>query len=167
MRSYFHLFRQEQPYVSHQTPPKVLIFVLSQWYSNFYISQELANKYIWWQVGIMHVSFTEYHKSKACPEFMYIQHMHMLCGKFQIWHDLVLDQTVDDNAYSTPFLHEALDVNHQMVMPVIGWYHNTFSHLCVQHQYYLEHDTLCLSILFYWIFTCIFPDQLLHVYDAP
>ena len=58
-------------------------------------------------------------------------------------------------------------MNHKMVMLGIGWYHNTFSHLCVQHQKYPEHDTLCLSILFDWIFYCIFLDQRLHVYNHP
>ena len=72
-----------------------------------------------------------------------------------MFHGLVLDQNVNDNAYSTPLLHEALDVDHQMVMLVIGWYHNTFSNLCVQNQHYPEHDTLCVSILFYWVFSHI------------
>ena len=91
----------------------------------------------------------------------------MVCGEFHICHDLVLDQTLSDNAYSTPLLHEALDVNHKMVMLGIGWYHNTFSHICVKHQHYPEHDTLCLSIFFYWIFSCILPDQGFNVYDHP
>ena len=91
----------------------------------------------------------------------------MVCGELHICHDLVLDQNVNDNAYSTPFIHEALDVRHKMVILGIGLYHNTCSHLFVQHQHYPEHDILCLSIFFYWLFFCIFPDQLLHVYDAP
>ena len=70
----------------------------------------------------------------------------MVFVKLHICHDLVLYQNVNYNAYSTPLLHEALDVNHKMVVLVIGWYHNTFSHLCVQQQQYPEHDTLCLSI---------------------
>ena len=65
---------------------------------------------------------------------MYIQHMHTIGGKLHICHDLVLDQNLNDNAYSIPLLREALYVDHKMVMLVIGWYHNTFSHLCVQHQ---------------------------------
>ena len=47
MRPYFHLFRQEQPYVSHQTPQKVYILVLAQLYSNFYMGPELSNNYSW------------------------------------------------------------------------------------------------------------------------
>ena len=66
------------------------------------------------------------------------------------------DPKLNDNAYSPPLLHEALDVNHKMVMLAIGLYHNKFSHLFVQHQNHPEHDTLCLSILFYWIFFCIY-----------
>ena len=72
----------------------------------------------------------------------------MVCGKLQIYHDLVLDQNVNDIAYSTPLLHGDLDVNQKMAMLVIGWYHNTFSHICVQHHHYTEHDTLYLSISF-------------------
>ena len=58
MRSYYHVFYQYQPYISHQTPQKLLILVLSQWYSNCYMGPELANKYIWWQVRSMPVSLT-------------------------------------------------------------------------------------------------------------
>ena len=164
MRPYFHLFRQEQPYVSHQTPQKVLILVLAQWYSNCYMSPELANKYIWWQVGRFPFSFTEYHESKVCQALTYIQHRHMVCGKLHICHDLVLDQNVNYNAYSTLFIHEVLDVDHKIVMLGIVWYHNTFSHICVQYHNYPEHDTICLSIFFYWIFSYILPDRWLHVY---
>ena len=90
----------------------------------------------------------------------------MVCGKFHIYDDLVLDKNVNGNDYSTPLVHEDLDVDHKMVMLKIGRYQNTFSHLCVQHQHYTEHDTLCMSILFYWLFSYIFPDQRLHVYYA-
>ena len=134
MRPFFNLFHQEQLYVYHQTPQKVFILVLAQWYSNFYMIPELVNNYSWWQVGSVPVSLTEYHKSRVCPALVYIQHRHMVCGKFHIYHDLILDQTVNDNAYSTPLIHEALDVNHKMLMLVIGWYHNTFSHFVVQIQ---------------------------------
>ena len=90
----------------------------------------------------------------------------MVCGELHTCHDLVLDQTVNYNAYSTTLLNAALDVDHKIVMLGIGWYHNTFSHICVQYKYYSEHDTLYLTILFYWLFSYIFPDQRLHVYDA-
>ena len=130
-----------------------MILVLAQWSCNFYINPELANKYSWLQFGRVPVSLTEYHKSKVFPAFIYIQHRHMVYGELHICHDLVLDQNINNNTYSTPLLHEALDLDHKMVMMVIGWYHNTFSHLCVQYQHYPEYDTLCLSIFFYWIFT--------------
>ena len=45
---------------------------------------------------------------------------------------------VNDNAYSTPYLHEALDLNHKMVMLGICLYHNKISHFCVQHQHFPE-----------------------------
>ena len=81
----------------------------------------------------MPVSLTEYHKSRVCPALMYMKHRHMVFGELHICHDLILDQNVNDDAYSTPLIHEALDVNHKMVMLGIGLYHNIFSHLCVQH----------------------------------
>ena len=154
-------------YVSHQTPQKELILVLYQCYSNCYMIPELANTYSWWQVGSVPIYLKVYQKPKLFPAFMYIQHMQIICGKFHIWHDLVLYQNVNDNDYSTPLLHEALDVDHKMVMLEIGWHHNKFSYLCVQHQHYSEHDTICLYILFYWLFPYILSYQWLHVYDAP
>ena len=96
----------------------------------------------------MLVSLTIYHKSKVDQAFICMQHRHMVCGKLHIYHDLVLDQIVNDNYYSTPLLHEDFDVDHKMVMLGIGLYHNKISHICVQHQHYPEHDILCLSILF-------------------
>ena len=117
---------------------------------------ELANKYSWWQVVSVPVFFTEHRKSMTVQALMCIQHRHMLCGKFHICHDLDLDQNLNDNAYPTPFLHEALDVNQKMVMLGIGWYQNICLYLWVQHQHYPEHDTLCLSIFFCWIFP-VFP----------
>ena len=115
---------------------------------------ELANNYSWWQVGSVPISLTEYQKSNVCPEFMYIQHRHMVYSELHIFRDLVLDQNVNYNAYATPLLHEALDVDHKIVMLEIGWYHNPFSQIFVQHQHYHEHDSLCLSIFF---FTGFFP----------
>ena len=92
-------------------------------------------------------------------ELMYIQHRHMVYGKLHICHDLDLDQNVNDNAYPTPLLHKVLDVNHKIVILGIGMYHNIFPHICMKNQHYPKHDTLCLSILFYWIFSWFPPDQ--------
>ena len=39
----------------------------------------------------------------------------MVCGKFHICNDLVLDQNVNNNAYSTPLHNEALYVDRKMV----------------------------------------------------
>ena len=167
MRPYFHLFCQELPDVSHQTPQKVFILVLGEWYSNYYIVPEMVNKYNLWQVGSMPFLLTEYRKFVFGQALMYLQHRHMVCGKFHICHDLDLDQNVNYNYYPTPLLHEALDVNHKMVTLGIVSYHNIFSHICVQHPHYPEHDNLCLSIFFYWIFSYISPDQWLHVYYHP
>ena len=102
---------------------------------------------------------TEDRKAMVGKSLMYMQHMYMVCGELHICHDLILDQNVNDDAYSTPLIHEALDVNHKIVMLGISLYHNTFSHLCVNYQHYPEHDNLCLSILFYCIFSYIFPDK--------
>ena len=89
-----------------------------------------------------------YQKSTVGQELMYMQHSHMECGECHILHELALDQNVNDNAYSTSLIHEALCVDHKIVILGIGLYHNTFSHICVQHQHYLEHDILCVSIFF-------------------
>ena len=97
---------------------------------------ELSNKYNLLQVVSVPILLTEYRKSNVCQALMYMQHSHMVCVELHIRHDLDLDQNVNDNSYSTPLIHEALDVNHKMVTLGIGWYHNTFLHLCVQHQPY-------------------------------
>ena len=65
----------------------------------------------------------------------------------------------NDNSYSIPLLHEALDVDHKMVILGTGLYQNKFSHLCVQHHHYPEHNPLCLYILFHWFFFGNYPDQ--------
>ena len=75
-------------------------------------------------------------------------HMHMVYGGFHRHHYLVLDQNASDNIFSTPLCHEVWNVDHKMVMQVIYFCYNTFSHLCLQHQHYLEHDTVCLSIFY-------------------
>ena len=116
------------------------------------MSPELANQYSWLQVASVPLSLAVYQKSKVYPELMYIQHRHMVCGKSHIYHDLFLDQNINDNSYSTPFLHEAFDVYQKMLILGIVCYHNTFSHFCVQHQHYPEHYTLYLSILISYIY---------------
>ena len=68
----------------------------------------------------MPVLLTEYQESKVCKVLMYMQHRHMVCGKLHICHDLVLDKKLNGNAYSTPLIHEALDVDHKMAMLGIG-----------------------------------------------
>ena len=148
MRPYYHLCRQEQPDLSHQTPQKVLILVLGEWYTNCYMIPELAIKYNLWQVGSVLVSLRLYQESKVGQELMYMQHRYMVCGKSHILHDLVFDQNVNDDDYSTPLIHETLDVDQKMVILVIGLYNNIFLHICVQHQHYPEHDIICLYILF-------------------
>ena len=152
MRPHFHLFCQEPPAVSHQTPQKVLILARGELYSNCYMVPEMANKYNYWKVGSMPVLLNERRKSMVGQALIYMQHRHMVCGKLHICHDLDSDQNIYDGAYPTPLLHEALYVNQIMVILGIGWYHNIFSNICVQHQHYPEHNTLCLSILFYWLF---------------
>ena len=47
MGKYYHLCRQEPPDVYHQTPQQMLILVLVQLYSNWFMSPELASKYNW------------------------------------------------------------------------------------------------------------------------
>ena len=68
----------------------------------------------------MPVLLNEHRKYMVGQALMYMKHMHMVCSKFHIRHDLDLDQNVYDNTYPTPFIHEALDGNHRMVMLGIG-----------------------------------------------
>ena len=81
---------------------------------------ELSNKYNEWKVGIVHVLLNEHRKYMVGQALMYMKHMHMVCSKYHIRHDLDLDQKVYDNAYSTHLIHEALDGNRRMAIPVIG-----------------------------------------------
>ena len=151
MRSYYQSCCQEQTDVSHKTLQKVLILVSDKWYSNCYMNPELANKYIWWQVGSVSFSLTEYHN----PIFV----KHWCTSNTGIWYVANFTyamtyfwiKNINDNAYSTPLLHEDLDMDHKVLMLGFGLYQNTFSYLCVQHQYYHEHDNICLYIFFYWI----------------
>ena len=83
---------------------------------------------IGWQRPVL---MTEYRKSMVGQALMYMQDRNMVCGEFHIFYDLDLDKNVNDNAYQTSLLQEALDVNHKMVTLGIGWYQNTFSHLFV------------------------------------
>ena len=48
--------------------------------------------------------------------------------------------------------HEVWNVYHKMLNLGIYLCYNTYSHICVQHQHYPEHDTLCMSIFFQWLF---------------
>ena len=89
-----------------------------------------------------------YQKSKACQALMNMKHRHMVCGELHTCHDLVLDQNVNDNAYSTPYRHKALDVDQKMVMLGIILYYNTFSLICDQQKNYPEHDTPCIFLFF-------------------
>ena len=95
----------------------------------------------------------------VCISLMYMQHRHMVYKKLHIHHYLVLDQNANDNAYTTPLHNEVWNVNHKMVMIRIDFCYNTFSHLCVKHQNYPEHNTLCMYIFFHWLFFCILPEQ--------
>ena len=122
----------------------------------------LSNRCNWWHVYNVLVYMMIYQISKVCLSFMYMQHKHMVYGKLHIHHYLFLDQNVSDNSYSAPLRHEVWNLDHKMVIMVIDLCCNTFSHLCVKHHNYPEHDTFCLSILFSWIFFCICPDQWHH-----
>ena len=95
--------------------------------------------------------------SKVCLALMYMQHTHMVYGKLHIYPYLVLDQKVNDNAYSTPLLHEVFNVDQKRVFLGIDLCYNTFSHIWVPPQHYPEHDTFFMSIFFPWIFFLDFP----------
>ena len=83
----------------------------------------------------------------------------MVYVKLHIQHYLVLDQNESDNSYSYPLRHEFWNVDHKMAMMEIDLCFNTFSHLFVQHQNYIENDAICLFIFFPLIFFCILPDK--------
>ena len=67
-----------------------------------------------------------YQISKVCLALMYIQHKHMVYGKFHIYNFLVLDQNANDNAYSTPLRHEVWNVTYKMVIMGIYFCYNKF-----------------------------------------
>ena len=119
----------------------------------------MASTYNMRHICSMFVSLKVYHKYKVGRALVCMQHRHISCREFHICHDLVLYQNVNDNSFSSPLFHEALDVDHKILILVIGLYHNTFSLLCVQHRHCTEHDTLCLSIFFYWVCFCPLPNQ--------
>ena len=85
--------------------------VTGEWYSNFYMRQELACKYNLWQVGSMFFSFKVYQKSRVGQAFIYRKNRHMVCSELNICHDIFLDKKWNDNDYSTPLRHAALDVD--------------------------------------------------------
>ena len=72
------------------------------------------------QVGSVIVYLMVYNKSKVGQAFMYMKNSHMECGESHICHDLVWDKNVNDNAYSNPLIHEALDVDHNTLILGIG-----------------------------------------------
>ena len=106
----------------------------------------------WLQVYSALVYLMVYQISKVCLALMYIQQKHMVYGEFHRHYYLVLDQISSDNAYSTPLRHMVWNVDHKMVIQGITLCYNILSHLGVQQQHYHEHDTVCLSIFFPWIF---------------
>ena len=112
----------------------------------------LANKCTRWQVYSALVCLVVYQISKVCLALMYIQHKHMVCDELHIFPFLDLGQNKNENAYSTPLRHEVWNVEHKMIILRIDLCYNTCSHIFVKHQHYTEHDTLCLSIFFLWIF---------------
>ena len=73
-----------------------------------------------WQVVSVIVSLKVYQKYKFGQALMYMKDMHMLYGKLNIYHDLVLDQNINDNVYSTPLYHEFWNVDHKITMLGIG-----------------------------------------------
>ena len=88
-----------------------------------------------------------YQISKVCIALMYMQHKRMEYSKFYIHHYLVLDQNVDDNAYSTPLRHEALECGSQN-----GNAGNWFVLQCILTSWYatsaLSWTWYCLSVHF-------------------
>ena len=147
MSLYYDLCRQEQPDLSHKMPQKMLILLLGEWYSNCYMSPEMASNYNPWQVSSVLVFLMVYHKSTFGKTLMYMQHRHMECVEYHICHEQVLDKNVNGNTYSAPLLHAALDVDHKVVIMVIGLYHNTF------YIFVCNISIILNMILSVWIFS--------------
>ena len=110
---------------------------------------EMVNNCTWLQVYSPIVYMMLYQTSKVCLALMYMQHMHMVYGELHRHHYLVLDKNASDNAYSPPLRHEVWNMDYKMIIPEIDLCYNTFSHLCVRRQNYLEHDTVCMFISFH------------------
>ena len=122
----------------------------------------LSNRWNWWQVYSALMYLVVYQISNVCLELMYMQHTHMVYGELYRHHYLVSDKNASDNTYSAPLCHEVFNVECKMVMMGIDFCYNKLSYLCVQHQHYLKHDTVCLYIFFPFIVYCFFPDQKNH-----
>ena len=127
--------------------------------SNCWGTLILAQNCNWLQFYSALVYLVFYQIFKVCIALMYMQHKQMLYGELHIRHYLVLDKNANVNAYSTPLRHEVWNVDHKKLMLGIDLCHNIFSQICVQHQHYPEHDTVCLSVFFPWTFFCICPDH--------
>ena len=95
---------------------------------------ELANRYNLRQVGRVLVFLKVYHNPSLVK--------HWCTYNIVTW-----------NAASCTYVMTQFGIKTQMVMLRIGFYHNKFSHICVKHQHYPEHDILCMSVFFYWIFS--------------
>ena len=126
----------------------------------------LANRWTWLQVYSVIVNLIVYQIPNVCLALIYIQHRHMLYGELHRHHYLVLDQSASDNVYSASLRHEVWNVDHKIRILGICLCYNKFSYLCVQHQHYLEHITVCLYIFLPWIFFNICSDQWHHFCDA-
>ena len=107
-----------------------------------------------------------YHISQVYLALMYIHHRHIVYSELHRHHYQFLDKSASDNANSPPLRHEVYNVYQKMIIMGIGSCYNNFSHICVKHQHYLEHDTVYLFLFFPWIFFCILPDQWHHFCDA-
>ena len=101
----------------------------------------MSNMCTWLKVYTALVHLMVYQISKICLYFMHMQHKHMVYSELHIDQYLVLDQTANVNAYSTPLRHEVWNVDHKMVIMGIDFCYNTFSHLGVQHNNYPKHNT--------------------------
>ena len=86
----------------------------------------MANMCTWWQVYSAIVYLMVYRISKVCLALIYKQHNNMVYGELYILPFLVLDQNVNDNAYSTPLRHEVLYVDQKMIILGIDLCYNNF-----------------------------------------
>ena len=83
----------------------------------------------------------------------------MVYNEIHIYPYLFFDQNANDNAYSTPLLHEVCNVDHKMIVLGIGFY-IIHSHMLVCNIGIILNRVLSVCPFSFLVFFC--PDQTQH-----